>query len=71
MIAIKEAELLDAVAAEQRAVEREAAEDALDRSLQAGRLPLCRYLKEILARAQFMAWPVPNDLCRGRNAAAQ
>lgn len=73
MISIKEAELLDAVAAEQRAVEREAAEDALDRALQAGRLPLCRYLKEIkdLARAQFMAWPVPDDLVSRRNPAAE
>ena len=62
MVSIKEAELRDAVAAERRAVEREAAEDALDRALQAGRLPLCRYLKEIkdLAWAQFMAWTVPS-----------
>ena len=43
-------------------MEREAAEDALDRALQAGRLPLCRYLKEIkdLAWAQCMAWTVPS-----------
>jgi len=62
MVSIKEAELLDAVAEEQRAVETEATEDALDRALQAGRLPLCRYLKEIkdLAWAQFMAWTVPS-----------
>ena len=62
MVSIKEAELRDAVAAERRAVEREAAEDALDRALQAGRLPLCRYLKEIkdLAWAQCMAWTVPS-----------
>jgi hypothetical protein len=62
MVSIKEAELLDAVAEEQRAVEMEATEDALDRALQAGRLPLCRYLKEIkdLAWAQFMAWTVPS-----------
>ncbi|CAN6251289.1 unnamed protein product [Urochloa humidicola] len=64
VLSIKEAELLDAVAAEQRAVEREEAEDALDRALQAGSLPLCRYLKEIkdVARAQFKALPVPDDL---------
>ncbi|CAL4888346.1 unnamed protein product [Urochloa decumbens] len=63
-LSIKEAELLDAVAAEQRAVERAEAEDALDRALQAGRVPLCRYLKEMkdVARAQFMALPVPDDL---------
>jgi hypothetical protein len=38
----REAELLDAVLAERRAVEREAAEDALDRALQEGCLPLRR-----------------------------
>jgi hypothetical protein len=60
----REAELLEAVAAERRAAEREAAEDALDRALQEGCLPLCRYLKEIkdVARAQFRAQPVPDNL---------
>ncbi|KAK3156652.1 hypothetical protein QOZ80_2AG0110050 [Eleusine coracana subsp. coracana] len=38
--------------------------DALDRELQAGRLPLCQYLKATkdVARAQFLDWPVPPDL---------